>query len=303
MMSWSCPFHAIQPPLHVPDIFSVCPLHLPCMSRSFVASHFPTSPVVLGFLVLCFLSFPLHSPCFHFCPLHVPFSSPLFPFHVPLLSCHVDFLFPPLISLALPCISPLLPNISSKKNTGFPAFSQLGRPKTQSFPDFLQKEAGTPNQQRAGRGIEPGTPVLPAPRRLRLVERHQIAARSLGGGGAPPPTYQTSGGGGVRGGVILYPLLGVRHAEQCRRIYIYIYTLYLCICIYLHIFTFTHMCNECYQRGPCGHVRKMKVALEEVGMPCLTLQGSVFERRRVIRQFHAQGQGALDPAEFYGSRF
>ncbi|CAJ1350581.1 unnamed protein product [Effrenium voratum] len=36
-------------------------------------------------------------------------------------------------------------------------------------------------------------------------------------------------------------------------------------------------------------LKKMKVALEEVGMPCLTLQGSVFERRRVIRQFHAQG--------------
>ena len=37
--------------------------------------------------------------------------------------------------------------------------------------------------------------------------------------GTPPlyPTYQTSGAGG--GGVVLYPLLGVRHAEQCRRIW------------------------------------------------------------------------------------
>ena len=72
MMSWSCPFHAVQPPLHVPDIFSVCPLHFPCMSRSFVASHFPTSPVSL--------SFPLHSPVFISVPC-MSLSDPLcFPF-------------------------------------------------------------------------------------------------------------------------------------------------------------------------------------------------------------------------------
>ena len=65
-MSWSCPFHSFQLPLHVPDIFSVCPCHFPCMSRSFVASHFPTSPVVpIGFI----------ANCFHFCPCHVPFVS------------------------------------------------------------------------------------------------------------------------------------------------------------------------------------------------------------------------------------
>ena len=36
-----------------------------------------------------------------------------------------------------------------------------------------------------------------------------------------PPHVSDVGRGGVRGGGILYPLLGVRHAEQCRRIYIY----------------------------------------------------------------------------------
>ena len=110
MMSWSCPFHSLQLPRHVPVIFSVCPLHVPCMFRAFVASHFPTSPVVpIGFLSFVSLSFPLHAPCFHFCAFHVPFSSPLFPSHFPLLpssSPHV---------LALPCISPLLPSISRKK--------------------------------------------------------------------------------------------------------------------------------------------------------------------------------------------
>ena len=43
MMSCSCPFHSCQLPLHVPVIFSVCPLHFACISRSFVASHFPIS--------------------------------------------------------------------------------------------------------------------------------------------------------------------------------------------------------------------------------------------------------------------
>ena len=52
----------------------------------------------------------------------------------------------------------------------------------------------------------------PAPQRLRLVERQQIAGR---GGGARNPASQV----GTKGGVILYRLLGIRHAEQCRRIY------------------------------------------------------------------------------------
>ena len=181
-MSWSCPFHAFQLPLHVPDIFSVCPLHFPCMSRSFVASHFPTSPVVpIGFLCFVSLSFPLHSPCFHCCPLHVPFSSPLFPFHVPLLSCHVDFLFPPLISLHFLAFSLCSPIFPAKKH-GFPAFSQLGRPTTQSFSRFSAKGGRNPKPAKSRQGgIEPGTPV------------------SLGGGGSDV-------GRGVRGGFILYPL-------------------------------------------------------------------------------------------------
>ena len=36
-----------------------------------------------------------------------------------------------------------------------------------------------------------------------------------------PPRIRRRAGGGLGGGVILYPLLGVRHAEQCRRIYCY----------------------------------------------------------------------------------
>ena len=212
-MSWSCPFHSFQLPLHVPVIFSVCPLHFPCMFRSFVASHFPTSPVVpIGFLVLCFPFIPLHSLCFHFCPFHVPFSSPLFPFHFPLLSCHVDFLFPPLISLhflAFPVCSPVYP---AKKTRIFQRFRKEDVNKHRVFPDFRQKEAGNPNQQRAGRGIcDTGSPEDYV---------HQITARCVGD---PPrnPTYQTSGGRRVRGGG--YPLSFLRYPTRLRNVGGYFY--------------------------------------------------------------------------------
>ena len=171
MTSWSCPFHAFQLPLHVPDIFSVCPLHFPCMSRSFIASHFPTSPV---------------------------------PFHFPLLSCHVDFLFPSLISLhflAFPLCSQYFP----QQTRFFQRFRNQDVQAHRVFPDFRQKEAGTPNQQRAGRGNRAWDPCFatPAPRRLRLVERHQIAARSVGGVGGGARIRRWAGGGG-------YPLSSLR---------------------------------------------------------------------------------------------
>lgn len=37
-------------------------------------------------------------------------------------------------------------------------------------------------------------------------------------------------------------------------------------------------------------LKKMEHALAELDMPCLTLKGTVFERRRVIRRFHAEGK-------------
>ena len=69
--------------------------------------------------------------------------------------------------------------------------------------------------KKAGRGNRAWDPCFasPAPRRLRLVERHQIAARYVGDPPPPPPpkTYVIDvGRGGVRGGVILYPLLGIQ---------------------------------------------------------------------------------------------
>ena len=175
-MSWSCPFQSFQLPLHVPVIFSVCPLHFPCMSRSFVASHFPTSPVVpIGFLVLCFPFIPPALPLFPFLSLSCPFQFPLFPYHFPLLSCHVDVLFPPLISLhflAFPLCSPVFP---AQKHGFFPAFSQRGRQKTQFFQIFGKRRQETQTSKEPAGGFEPGSP-----RKLRLVERHQITARYVG---------------------------------------------------------------------------------------------------------------------------
>ena len=146
------------------------------MSRSFVAGHFPTSPVVrLVCLSFVSLSIPLHSPCFHFCPFHVPFSSPLFPFHFFLLSYHVDFLLPPLISLHF---------------LAFPL---------PSFLHFRQHEAGNTHQQRAGRGIRVWDPCFCSPK-----------TTFSGTWGTPPPPrpkpYVSDVG---RGGW----LLGIRHAS------------------------------------------------------------------------------------------
>ena len=171
-MSWSCPFHAVQPPLmsltfsrYVRFIFHVCPV----LSSRVISLHLPSCRLVsLCVVSSCFPFLPPALPCFQFCPsaflsCRLPISS--------LISLHF---------LAFPLCSPIFP----AKKHGFPAFSQLGRP------DFRQKEAGTPTQQRAGRGNRAWDPCFPtpAPRRLLLVERHQIAARCLtsGGGGGYP---------------------------------------------------------------------------------------------------------------------
>ena len=160
-MSWSCPVHSFQLPLHVPVMFSVCPLHFPCLSRSFVASHFPTSPIVpIGFIAPCFPFIPPALPLFSFlslsCPFQFPFVSLSFP--VAFLSCRLPISSPHF--LALPCMSPLLPSISRKKNTVFPAFSQRGRPKTQSFFQiFGKRRQVTQTGKEPAGGFEPGTPV------------------------------------------------------------------------------------------------------------------------------------------------
>ena len=165
------------------------------MSRSFVASHFPTSPVVpIGFLVLCFFMF-----------LSVPLC---FPF----------LLFPPLISLhflAFPLCSPVF---SAKKTRVFQRFRKEDVNKTQSFSRLSAKGGRKSKPAKSRQGYSSLGPLFCAPRRLRLVERHQITARFVGTPPSSVPCVSDVGRGVVRGG---YPLssIGVRHAEQCRRIF------------------------------------------------------------------------------------
>ena len=158
-LSFSIPFNSPFMSLsffwYVRFIFHVCPV----LSLQDISLHLPSCRLVsLSFVSI---SFPLHTPCFHFCPVYVPFSSPLFSFNFPLLSRHVDFLFPPLISLhflAFPLCSPVF---ARKQKRGFPAFSQRGRQKnTEFFQIFGKRRQETQTSKEPAGGFEPGTLVL-----------------------------------------------------------------------------------------------------------------------------------------------
>ena len=133
------------------------------MSRSFVASHFPTSPVVpIGFIVLGFPVILPALPLFSFLSLSRPFQFPFdsLSFPVAFLTCRLPISSPHF--LALPCISPLLPSILHfpfapqyfpQKNTRFfPAFWQRGRPTTQSFSRFSAKGSRKPKPAKSRQG-------------------------------------------------------------------------------------------------------------------------------------------------------
>ena len=122
--------------------------------------------------------------------------------------------------LALPLCSPVFP----AKKHGFASVFAKRTSKNIEFSQIFGKRMQEAQaSKKAGGGNRAWDPCFatPAPRRLRLVERHQIAARSVGDPPPPPPPPKTYvidvGRGGVRGGVILYPLVSIRHAEQCRR--------------------------------------------------------------------------------------
>ena len=173
---FNSPFMSLSFSRYVRFIFHVCPF----LSLPVISLHLPLCSLVS----LCFvcLSVPPHSPCYHFFPIHIPFSCPLLPFHFPLLSYHVDFLSPacPCIFLyflpSFPCISlhvSFAPWYFSGKQSKkvLPTFSQTGCDKTQSFSRVSAKGGRKPpNQQRAGkaRKIQAWDPCLatPAPRRL-----------------------------------------------------------------------------------------------------------------------------------------
>ena len=166
---------------YVRFMFHVCPvLELRVISLHLV--------VPIGFLVLCLPFIPPALPLCSFlslsCPFQFAFVSLSFP--VAFLSCRLPISSPHF--LALPCISALLPKYFPQNNTVFySVFAKMTSKKTEFFQIFGKPK---PAKEPAG-GIEPGTPVLrtPAPRRLRLVEHHQIAARYVG---HPPPQNLSS---------------------------------------------------------------------------------------------------------------
>ena len=94
---------------------------------------------------------------------------------------------------------PFAPQYFPPKTLCFQRFRKDDVQKHRVFQIFGKRMQEAQASKKAGRGHRAWDPCFatPGPRRLRLVERHQIP----GGGAPPPPTYQTSGGGGVRGGV------------------------------------------------------------------------------------------------------
>ena len=118
--------------------------------------------------------FPLPSSCTPLVFISVPCMSLSVPLCFPFMSRCFPVMSTSYFLPSFPCTSlhfPFAPQMLPAKKHGFFCVFTI------RIPYFLQKEAGTPNQQRAGRGNRAWDPCFatPAPRRLRLVERHQIA--------------------------------------------------------------------------------------------------------------------------------
>ena len=110
--------------------------------------------------------------------------------------------------LALPLCSPVFP---AKKHCFSSVFADVQKHRV--FPDFWQKDAGSPSQQKSRQGDSSLGPLFcdtGSPKTTFSGTSSNCRAVLGGGGGPPPPppTYQTSGGGGVRGGG--YPLSSLR---------------------------------------------------------------------------------------------
>ena len=109
-------------------------------------------------------SFPSHSPCTPLVFISVPCMSLSVPLCFPFISRCFPVMSTSYFLPSFPCTSlhfPVAPQYVPQKNTVFPAFSQLGRPKTQSFSQIFGKRRQEPqtSKEPAG-GLEPGTPVL-----------------------------------------------------------------------------------------------------------------------------------------------
>ena len=150
--------------------------------------------------------FPFHSPC-----ISVPFMSLSVPLCFPFISPCFPVMLTSYFLPSFPCTSlhfPFLPSIS-RKTRGFSSVFAKRTKKTEFFQIFGKRRQEPLTSKEPAGGIEPGTPVLRPPRRLRLVERHQIAARSGGGGWR---RRNPASRGGLRGGG--YPLFSLKYPTR-----------------------------------------------------------------------------------------
>ena len=137
-------------------------------------------------------SFPSHSPC-----------TPLVFISVPCMSLSVPLCFP-FISRCFPVMS------TSYFLSSFPctslhfAFSQLGRPKTQSFSRFSAKGGRNPKPAKSRQGESSLGPLFCDTGSPKTT----LSGTSSNCRPPPPPTYQMSGEGGGVGGA--YPLSSLR---------------------------------------------------------------------------------------------
>ena len=115
--------------------------------------------------------------------------------------------------LALPLCSPVLPAKKKKKHSFSSVFAKRTSKHIEFCQIFSKRMQEAQASKKAGRGNRAWDPCFatPAPRRLRLVERHQIAARYVGD---PPPkkTYVIRRAGGGSGGG--YPLSSSKYPTR-----------------------------------------------------------------------------------------
>ena len=118
---------------------------------------------------------------------------------------------------------PFAPQYFPQKKHGFPAFSQRGRPKTLSFSRFSAKGCRKPKPAKKPAGESSLGPLFCDTGSPKTTFSGTSSNCRAVRGGPPPQKKKTYvidvGRGGVRGGVILYPLVSIRHPEQCRRIF------------------------------------------------------------------------------------
>ena len=111
--------------------------------------------------------------------------------------------------LALPLCSPVFP---AKKHGFSSVFAKRTSKNIEFFQIFGKRMQEAQASKKAGRGNRAWDPCFatPAPRRLRLVERHQIAARHVGDSPppSPPPPHKMVKVGGLGGGLLMVPCYG-----------------------------------------------------------------------------------------------